>query len=361
MNIKEFKEFLPITFKVKVAVMLNGLHGIGKSQVVKQIAYENGMDFIDIRLSQIDATDLIGLPDVSGETTTYKQPSWLPRDPSSKGILFLDELFRGRKDVLQAVFQLVLDRRIGEYVLPEGWHVVSANNPSTEDYDVTDVSDEALLDRFLHIKLEPTKQEFFTYLKGKEDVEQSFVDYLQTHETMLENQKLAAADFKRKPSRRSNETAGKLLKIGLPENLMIEALAGLIGIESAVAYKTYLQDNETSPFKPEDILSGMKKIKDRVVKYADMETGRHDVLSVSLDNLRSHLEKNQGTKKQVDSMLVFLKLIPKDMTVGFLRGLGTSENQALVDFLVDMVLSHPEIDDVLGTPQVLPSGAKASE
>jgi hypothetical protein len=330
--------------------MINGLHGIGKSQLVKQFADENGLDFIDIRLSQIDATDLIGLPDVSGETTKFKPPAWLPQDPNSKGILFLDELFRGRRDVLQAVFQLVLDRKTASYCLPEGWHVVSANNPSTDDYDVTNVFDAALLDRFLHIKLEPTKAEWFDYVKKDESVDQMFVEYLQTQEGMIEDSTLKAADFKRKPSRRSNHLAGRLLKTGLPSNLMIEAIAGLVGIESAIAFDAYKKDNETAPFKPEEILTKLKDIKDKVVKYADMEKGRHDVLTVSLDNLRMAIEQKQPTVKQTDNLVVFLKLIPKDMSVGFVRTLAVSNIKEVTAYCLEVLFKHPDIDEALGLP-----------
>ena len=86
MNIKEFKQFLPYAFKTNLSVMLHGQHGIGKSQAIKQFALENGMQFVDRRLSQMESGDLLGLPDLSGEVTRYKIPSWLPTDPKSNGL-----------------------------------------------------------------------------------------------------------------------------------------------------------------------------------------------------------------------------------------------------------------------------------
>jgi MoxR-like ATPase len=80
MNIKQLKRFLPYAIKAKASVMVHGLHGIGKSQCVKQFAEENGMNFIDRRLSQVESGDLLGLPDVSGDVTKYKLPSWLPTE-----------------------------------------------------------------------------------------------------------------------------------------------------------------------------------------------------------------------------------------------------------------------------------------
>ena len=141
MDIKQLKRFLPYAMKTKVAVMVHGLHGIGKSQTIKQFAEEQGMQFIDRRLSQMESGDLLGLPSLENGRTSFFTPDWLPTDPNSKGILFLDEINRARRDVLQGVFQLVLDRQLGSYKLPDGWSVISAINPNTDDYDVTNVFD----------------------------------------------------------------------------------------------------------------------------------------------------------------------------------------------------------------------------
>ena len=171
MNIKKFKEAMPYLIQANVATLIQGHHGVGKSQAVKQYCDENGYGFVDLRLGTQDVGDLLGLADFELDAkgnkiaTKFMRPTWFPVDPASKGIIFLDEINRGRRDVLQAVFQLCLDKKIHEYALPKGWHVVAAMNPSTEDYIVTDISDKAFLDRFCHIKLSPSKQEWFDYAK----------------------------------------------------------------------------------------------------------------------------------------------------------------------------------------------------
>jgi len=346
MNIKNLKEFLPYAFKTKVAVMIHGLHGIGKSQAVKQFAEENGLQFIDRRLSQMDSGDLIGLPDLSGDVTEFKTPAWLPRDKDSKGILFLDEINRARRDVLQGVFQLVLDRQLGDYVLPEGWHVVSAVNPNTDDYDVTNVFDGALMDRFNHIKLTPTEEEFIQYAQKLTNIDQSFVNFLQARPEMIEDSKLATFSLDRKPSRRSNIKAAELLASGLPEHLVTEGVGGLIGLTNVIAYTTWMKENNIKPFTAKEIFGAFSKIQERALKYSDASTGRHDVITASLDNAYNELESRceKITEKQMKGLYDLLKVIPKDLAFSFAQRLISSKDTKLSKFAIDTFLESTETD-----------------
>lgn len=358
MNIKQLKTFLPYAFKVNASVMVHGLHGIGKSQVVKQFAEENGMQFIDRRLSQIESGDLLGLPDVSGEVTRYKLPNWLPTDPKSKGILFLDELNRARRDVLQGVFQLVLDRQLGDYTLPKGWVVVSAVNPNTDDYDVTNVFDAALMDRFLHVKLVPTTEEFFAYGRAMTNVSTSFLDYLQLNEDKLENSKLHTFTIERSPSRRSNIMAAKLIALDLPEDIMVEGVGGLIGITNAVAYRTYLQESDVAPFSGEEITKKYSKILPKIQKYSDPMSGRHDVLQASLSNLNQYLKDNYKKIKPdgFQSARDFLNALPKDLATSFLHGLlsnNPTDTTYIEQCAVKEFLGHKDTDAIILSEKVM--------
>jgi len=352
MNIKQLKQFLPYAFKVNASVIVHGLHGIGKSQVIKQFAQENGMEFIDRRLSQIESGDLLGLPDVSGEVTKYKLPSWLPTDPKSRGILFLDEINRARRDVLQGVFQLVLDRQLGDYTLPKGWAVVSAINPNTDDYDVTNVFDEALMDRFLHIKLNPTAEEFLSFARKQKNVEMSFLDYLQINEEKLENSKLNTFTLDRKPSRRSNMKAAELLATGLPEDLIVEGVGGLIGITNVVAYMTWLKENDVKPFSGEEVVTSYDKIAEKAAKYADAVTGRHDILDASFTNTLQYIQDNYKKMKPdgYANVLKLVKAAPKDLSQAFLKRLidvSSPDQQMLTEYIIPNLIDVGDTDFLL--------------
>jgi len=120
-SIKKCKKIIEAGREAGVAVWIWGAHGNGKSQIVKQVAEKMDVGFNDIRISLTEAGDWMGLPFINPATKRMEfAPSpYLPYDIESKGILFLDELNRGRPDVTQCVFQITLDHKIGtHYELP---------------------------------------------------------------------------------------------------------------------------------------------------------------------------------------------------------------------------------------------------
>ena len=111
-------------------VFLWGAPGVGKSQIVSQVAAMRGMALRDIRAVLLDPVDLRGLPRLTDAgTAVWCPPAFLPGagDPP-QGILFLDELNAAPPLVQAACYQLILDRAIGEYRLPDGWSIVAAGN-----------------------------------------------------------------------------------------------------------------------------------------------------------------------------------------------------------------------------------------
>jgi hypothetical protein len=357
MNIKQLKTFLPFAAKANVSVMIHGLHGIGKSQAVKQYADENGMEFVDRRLSQMESGDLLGLPDLAGDTTTFKTPDWLPRDPNWKGVIFLDEINRARRDVLQGVFQLVLDRQLGNYRLPEGAQVVTAVNPNTDNYDTTNVFDEALLDRFLHIKLRPSTEEYFLFLRSQPQLDMDYVSFMQSNEDLIENSKLQDFSLDVKPSRRSSMKAAELLKLGLPEDIEVEAIAGLVGVPTAVAFTKWRQENSVKPFTAEQILNEYDKIADLVKKYSNPVDGRHDIINVSYQNLEAFImdEKTELTKKQAKNLTRFVNETPKDCSYGtVMKIMQDHTNRDSINKLRDDVFLSDDFNEYFGlTPEIL--------
>ncbi|MGA8740603.1 MAG: AAA family ATPase [Candidatus Sulfotelmatobacter sp.] len=101
----------------RVPLHIWGPCGTGKSQIVGQVAHDLEYDFLDVRAVQLDPVDLRGLPRISSDQTEWVPPKFLPA--SGKGILFLDELTSAPQMTQAGCYQLVLDRRLGEYRLPD--------------------------------------------------------------------------------------------------------------------------------------------------------------------------------------------------------------------------------------------------
>lgn len=135
-------------------VFLWGAPGVGKSQVVAKVAADRGMALRDIRAVLLDPVDLRGLPRLENGRAEWCPPAFLPGpDDSEQGIIFLDELNAAPPLVQAACYQLVLDRRIGEYRLPDGWSIIAAGNRE-KDKAVTHRMPSALANRMVHLEFD---------------------------------------------------------------------------------------------------------------------------------------------------------------------------------------------------------------
>ena len=136
-------------------VMLWGPPGVGKSQMVAQVAEKNNMPMIDIRLSQMEPSDLRGIPFRIDDSVEWAVPSMLPdaKRHGPNGILFLDEITSAPPSVSAAAYQLILDRRLGNYQVPDGWAIFAAGNRQG-DRGVTYTMPAPLANRFSHYEVD---------------------------------------------------------------------------------------------------------------------------------------------------------------------------------------------------------------
>jgi MoxR-like ATPase len=162
MTPSELKSFLNeiITQNLKISTMIWGAPGIGKSSIVEQLTKEHKMEFVDVRLSQLAPTDLRGLPVADGGISKWYPPEFLPRN--GKGILFLDELNMAPPAMQGVAQQLILDRRVGSYVVPEDWLVWAAGNRKEDRAAVFDMPS-PLANRFLHLEVKADFESFKNY------------------------------------------------------------------------------------------------------------------------------------------------------------------------------------------------------
>ncbi len=136
-------------------VMLWGAPGVGKSQIIAQVAARHGVQVIDVRLSQLEPSDLRGIPFRAGETVEWAIPALLPDAArhGARGILFLDEITSAAPSVSAAAYQLILDRCLGNYRVPEGWAIFAAGNRQG-DRGVTYTMPAPLANRFSHYEVD---------------------------------------------------------------------------------------------------------------------------------------------------------------------------------------------------------------
>jgi AAA domain (dynein-related subfamily) len=183
MNPNALKTYLDRLLKkdLLLSTMIWGPPGIGKSSIVAQLAAANQLEFIDVRLSQLAPTDLRGLPVALEGISKWYPPEFLPR--SGKGILFLDEINMAPPTMQGMAQQLILDRRVGSYVVPDGWFIWAAGNRKEDRASVFDMP-APLANRFLHLQVEPDFESFKAYaLETK--VHEQIIAFLSFRSTLL--------------------------------------------------------------------------------------------------------------------------------------------------------------------------------
>ena len=139
MTVKEFAMCVEYNIQhgIKHAILGLGAPGVGKSQLIHQIGKKYGYKVIDLRLAQMSEVEIGGLiyPNESRTKTVWLSPEILPDEQRDgpKTILLLDEITSCSRRVQVAAYQLILDRRIGQYTLPEGTFVIALGNREDDD------------------------------------------------------------------------------------------------------------------------------------------------------------------------------------------------------------------------------------
>jgi MoxR-like ATPase len=151
--------------RLRMSVMIWGPPGIGKSAIVDQIATKHYLGFIDVRLSQLSPSDLRGLPiaDHHDAVSRHYAPEFLPR--KGGGILFLDELNMATPALQGVAQQLILDRKIGNYLVPEGWYIWAAGNRKEDRAAVYELTG-PVTNRFIHLDVKADLESFLAYALG---------------------------------------------------------------------------------------------------------------------------------------------------------------------------------------------------
>ena len=144
------KAALSVAYRARRPALIEGETGIGKSEVIAELAGDLGIDCRVLDLSLLEPPDLTGLPIIHDGKTEFAVPSLLPTQ--GKGILLLEELNRADHTVQAPALQLLTARRLNDYELPEGWVPFAAINPEDGEYQVTPL-DPALKARFLYLKV----------------------------------------------------------------------------------------------------------------------------------------------------------------------------------------------------------------
>jgi len=167
--------------------MVHGRPGIGKTEIVQQLASETGSRLFDLRLTTIEPQDLRGLPfyDHATKRTVWYRPEDLPDDPATPAILFLDELTAAAPMLQPTVYGLLQERRVGRHVLPDTTFIVAAGN-AVEDGAVAYEMGTALSDRLIHLSILAEASDWLTRYAVPKGLHPSVTAFIRTRPDLLD-------------------------------------------------------------------------------------------------------------------------------------------------------------------------------
>lgn len=380
-NIKEFKEALKFMVSVskeseiRTPVLLHGMHALGKTEVVKQVAEEMGYRCETLNLSTQDVSDLLGLPFKDEQffngkeevtenaflevckmsekdlgsffkqvTTRFAMPDWLSdalRDERDC-IFFLDEMNRAALYVLQTMLPFVLEGRLHTHKLRSGDFVIGAMNPDTADYNVETVTDKALLSRFAHFYFEPEVSEWISYMKTKGG-HSAVIDAVIADDTVFGDEHVKDSDkIKARPDRRNADKASMLLnhikKEHVDNGMLYTVMSAMLGEDlSAVIRQNYVTKKKLSI---DDIFTG-EIFKEDINYSEDLDRIRpiNEMLKTALaggegkiwemnndspsewSSVKSQYVKYIIDKESQKNLLKWFNTCPKDSLLGVIKDL----------------------------------------
>jgi hypothetical protein len=241
------REFQAALHGQHTPVMLWGPPGVGKSQMVALVAQQHGMPVIDIRLSQMEPSDLRGIPFRIEDRVEWAVPSMLPdaERHGIQGILFLDEITSVPPSVSAAAYQLILDRRLGAYTVPEGWAIFAAGNRQG-DRGVTYTMPAPLANRFSHFEVDVNLDDWVAWAYAN-SMDERLIAFLRFRPELLFEFDPAHNPVAF-PSPRSWEFAHRALqKFGDVPDLLTGSLQACVGPAAGIELSAFVENLDKLP------------------------------------------------------------------------------------------------------------------
>ncbi len=336
---KGLSQLIEVYYEKKLSLFVWGTTGIGKSREVRRtaqrIARKHGWEYsenirdinneskflvIDVRLSQLDPSDLRGIPvwDKETRSTVWLPPESLPR--KGQGIIFFDEMNLAPPLVQASAYQMILDRRLGTYIVPDGYMLIGAGNRLEDRANVFEMA-APLKNRFGHCQLRIPTVEEWTDWAARNDIDVRIVGFLNFKRTNLFtfNPKIKEAAF---ATPRSWEACSKLIKdipskkLGLIKNLAATQVG--VGVASELAQFIRVKDR----LKPvEYYLKAPEK-----AELPSEEKGELDLLWALVTSIVEYYRDHKDTKT-LKSIVKLLGRVPEEFAVFTLKLMVSADRE----------------------------------
>lgn len=343
MKPSELKQSIYYMAEAGRPVMIWGKAGIGKSRIVYQAAKEmcpkktpnkKGRKVYEFRATLLDPVDLRGLMEIVNaagrRVTSWCPPVFLPDKPG--GVLFIDELPTATPLVQVALYQLILDGRLGEYVLPEDTVIICAGNMEGHRAAVNRMPT-PLANRFVHLFLEVDTNEWIDWAI-EADLAIQIIAFIRFRPSLLDTFDPNNTTEKAFCSPRTLEFASDIVKTNPPKNILIHLLRGTIGKGPAEELYGYLDDWKDLP----DIKKIMKSPETAEIPakpsvlYAVIQALAKMVDAQSMGNFLKYANKLESNGKMEFAMAMVTDSTTRDPSL--------RNNKAYIN---DWLVKHPDL------------------
>lgn len=320
-----------------------GTHGIGKTDLVKEYALDNGFGFSYVAPAQFEEMgDLLGLPtkDMENNITKFLPPEWVPRE-EGPGILLIDDVNRADDRILRGIMQLLQNNELVSWKLPSKWMIVLTANPDGGDYSVTTM-DDAFLTRLSHATMEFDVKEWAKWAE-RAGVDERGIAFVLAYPEVINNKRTTPRTlvlfFKAIQHIPNLKSSLKLVQLLAASHLEEETAAAFINyinmdLEILVSSFEILHAKNFNPVE--------KKL-EALVKG---NPPRLDILSVIITRLIHSIiyYKKDINPETINNIIKFILLpfIPNDLRISMGQDIIKSKRKD-----ISRIYTHPEIGKLI--------------
>ena len=322
-----------------------GMHGIGKTQIVKDFAADKGCGYAFLSSAQIEEVgDLIGFPMMEEKDgkkiTRYATPEWVPME-EGPGILLIDDFNRSDDRIIRALMNVLQNYEMVSWKIPDKWMIVLTANPDGGDYSVTSV-DDAVLTRMIHVTMDFDVKDWARWAE-KNNILPTGIEFVLSYpEVVTGGQTTPRTLVQFFESIKNIEDMHSKLP------LILLLAKGSLDEYTAKAFTTYIDNVGQNLISPEEILFSFP-VQTTYYKIRDIvneDILRLDILSVIMTRLTNYIlfKTNKLDSAAIERLTGFLKFefIPNDLRINMINELIKSNKEEL-----KLLAGEPEIAELI--------------
>jgi hypothetical protein len=300
-----------------------GEAGLGKSQIVQQWVKKvrdsvPDFGFIDLRIAYMEAPDMIGLPDIKDGKTFHNIPSMWPT--SGEGLILLEEPNRGTTGVMNTLMQVLTDRAIHQYKLPDGWIIAACMNPDSAEYDVHQM-DTALKDRFVEYRIDYDHNSFVSFIE-KNNWSETIQLFIKSGTWIYKESKSIGKDGKYvSPRSWAPLNAAEKAGVKSSKSLHDEICRAQLGKDLGREYWTFC--HKQRPVLAADLIANKEDAFNRLTAQSSKDNYQGDMISATIESIVKHYggldEKCPSDKVNESTMCAVAQIIPSDQALILIR------------------------------------------